>query len=202
MKSTVQPAQPCLHEGFKQLYLSKQNVVRLTGNKKSYLQCRRKVCIAIIILDRRYLFPNGITISNYALDVPTGYADYNGWSTMLGLHTRVCKIKHLKIHSHVLITSSWHLKIIWCWSNSRIPFNHISYTYYGMHRYTYYPQLDLIKHTRVMFLEPHSLQDKISGICHLSCSYQAKEADSVKEKTYCSFHFIWSVKRVCKTPEF
>lgn len=42
-----------------------------------------------------------------------------------------------------------------------------------------------------MFLEQFSPQDKISGICHRSCSYQAKEADSVKEKTYCSFHFIW-----------
>jgi len=44
-------------------------------------------------------------------------------------------------------------------------------------------------------------QDKISGICHLSRSHQAKEADSVKEKTYCSFHFIWPVKTICITPE-
>lgn len=29
--------------------------------KKPYLQCRSRVCIAIIILERRYLFPNGIT---------------------------------------------------------------------------------------------------------------------------------------------
>lgn len=54
------------------------------------------------------------------------------------------------------------------------------------------------EHTWVMLLQQFSPQDKISGICHLSCSYQAKEADSVKEKTYCSFYFIWPVKSIYK----
>lgn len=72
MKRTVQPAQPCLHEGFKQLYLCKQDIVRITANKQSYLQCRSRVCIAIIILDRRYRFPIGVTKQ---LCFGSGYAE-------------------------------------------------------------------------------------------------------------------------------
>lgn len=125
-----------------------------------------------------------------------------GGASCLLYMTSVCKIKHLKILTQSCPDNKlMALKIIQCWSNNTVTFNHISYTYYGMQGYTYLTQLCLIKqHTWVMFLEPLSLQDKISGICHLSCSYQAKEADSVKEKTYCSFCFIWPVKRVCKTP--
>lgn len=75
-------------------------------------------------------------------------------------------------------------------------FNHISNSYYGIHGCTYLTEKitsDNLWYKRTYLSDIFGdifPQDKISGICHLSCSYQAKEADSVKEKTYCIFHFI------------
>lgn len=85
-----------------------------------------------------------------------------------------------------------------CWSHNKITFNHISHTgcmaIRVLQRTWHQTAYGIKEHAWVMFLERFSPQDKISGICHLSCSYQATEADSGKEKTHCSFHFIWPIE--------
>lgn len=97
------------------------------------------------------------------------------------------------------------LPILFKWGDNKTIFKYVSDTHYGCMVISISHKTGQLMGKSQPYLSDSFAalfsQDKISGICHLSCSYQAKEADSVKEKTYCSFHFIWPVKTICITPE-